>query len=100
MRPEYLQEEVEEMETFESSLFAKKIRAGRRTYYIDVKKTRSEDFYLSIAEMRRVVAPSGALTNERKKIHIYEEDIEKFAEGVNDALKYIKQTINENPSKK
>lgn len=50
--------------------------------------------------MRRVVAPSGALTNERKKIHIYEEDIEKFAEGVNDALKYIKQTISENPSKK
>lgn len=49
MMPEYLQEEtVEEVETFDASLFAKKIRVGRRTYYIDVRKTRSEDLFLSI----------------------------------------------------
>ena len=99
MMPEYLQEEtVEEVETFDASLFAKKIRVGRRTYYIDVRKTRSEDLFLSITEMRRVVTPSGDVVNERKKIHVYEEDIEKFVEGINEALEYIKETIDKAPS--
>ena len=101
MIPEYLQEGAEEMEVYETtSLYAKKIRAGRRTYYIDVKRTRSEDLYLSISEMRRTVTSSGALSNERKKIHIYEEDIEKFAENINEALKFIKLSARRAPSKK
>lgn len=99
MMPEYLQEEtVEEVETFDASLFSKKIRVGRRTYYIDVRKTRSEDLFLSITEMRRVVTPSGDVVNERKKIHVYEEDIEKFVGGINEALEYIKETIDKAPS--
>lgn len=48
--------------------------------------------------MRRVVTPSGDVVNERKKIHIYEEDIEKFVEGINEALEYIKETIDKAPS--
>jgi hypothetical protein len=99
MMPEYLQEEtVEEVETFDASLFSKKIRVGRRTYYIDVRKTSSEDLFLSITEMRRVVTPSGDVVNERKKIHVYEEDIEKFVGGINEALEYIKETIDKAPS--
>jgi hypothetical protein len=99
MMPEYLQEEtVEEVETFDASLFSKKIRVGRRTYYIDVRKTRSEDLFLSITEMRRVVTPSGDVVNERRKIHVYEEDIEKFVGGINEALEYIKETIDKAPS--
>lgn len=95
MVPENLQENTENPDLYDKSVFAKKIRAGHRTYFIDAKQTRSKDFFLSITETRRKITPSGATVNERSKIHIYEEDFDKFAEGLNEVLEFLQQSVKE-----
>ncbi len=100
MVPENLQENTENADLFEKSVYAKRIRAGHRTYFIDVKQTRSNDFYLSIAETRRKITPSGEIVNERSKVHIYEEDLKKFTNGLGEVLDFLKQAIKESSRNK
>lgn len=76
-------------EGFGDSVFTKIIKAGHRTYFIDVKTTRSSDYYLAITELRKKITPSG-IVNERNKVFVYQEDIEKFTEGLTDAIEYMR----------
>ena len=62
------------------SVFSKMIKAGHRTYFIDVKTTRSNDYFMAITELRKKILPSGGTATERNKVFIYQEDIEHFAE--------------------
>ena len=71
------------------SVFTKMVKAGYRTYFIDVKTTRSNDLFLSITELRKKITPTGAI-NERNKVFVYQEDIEKFAESMEDVLHYMR----------
>lgn len=68
-------------------VFSKKIRAGKRTYFFDVKATRSNDYYVTITESKKR-AEDGSFI--KHKIFLYKEDFEKFAEGLNDTVDYIK----------
>lgn len=69
----------------------KAVKAGRRTYFFDVRVTRSEDYYLTITESRKVTAPDGTTSYNRHKIFLYKEDFTKFADGLKDVVDFIHQ---------
>ncbi len=70
-------------------IFTKIVRAGKRTYFFDVKATRKEDYYLTITESKKRVGKEGKFFYEKHKIFLYKEDFEKFAEGLREAIDYI-----------
>ena len=69
--------------------FSKKVKAGKRTYFFDVKATRKEDYYLTITESKKRLGKEGKIFYEKHKIFLYKEDFEKFTEGLKDAVTYI-----------
>lgn len=71
-------------------VYSKPIRAGRRTYFFDVKATRGNDYYLTITESRKKQGRDGAFFYEKHKIYLYKEDFEKFSEGLNEVVEYVK----------
>jgi hypothetical protein len=68
-------------------VFSKKVRAGKRTYFFDVKATRSNDYYVTITESKKRLE-DGVFV--KHKIFLYKEDFEKFVEGLKDTVDYIK----------
>jgi hypothetical protein len=70
-------------------IFTKVVRAGKRTYFFDVKSTRKDDFYLTITESKKRLGKEGKIFYEKHKIFLYKEDFEKFSEGLKDAVIYI-----------
>ena len=77
-------------EGYGESVFTKMIKAGHRTYFIDVKTTRSNDYFLSVTELRKKITQDGSTVNERNKVFVYQEDINKFTEGLNEVIDYIR----------
>jgi len=72
--------------------FSKRVRAGKRTYYFDVKATRSNDYYVTITESKRLPGESeDRPVYEKHKIFLYKEDFEKFSDGLMEALGYIRE---------
>jgi hypothetical protein len=73
-------------------IFSRAIRAGKRTYFFDVKATRSNEYYLTITESkRRFNNDQGKFFYEKHKLFLYKEDFEKFAEGFEDVIGFIKR---------
>ena len=70
-------------------VFTKIVRAGKRTYFFDVKATRKEDYYLTITESKKRMGKEGKMFYEKHKIFLYKEDFEKFAEGLREAVSFI-----------
>lgn len=68
-------------------VFSKKVRAGKRTYFFDVKATRSGDYYLTLTESKKRLE-DGVFV--KHKIFLYKEDFEKFTEGLTETIEYIK----------
>jgi hypothetical protein len=78
-------------ENNKNDVYSKKIRAGkRRTYFIDVKTTKGDDYYLSITESKKRFEGEGY---ERHKIFIYKEDFNKFLKAMQEAVDYIKTDL-------
>lgn len=72
-------------------VYSKPIRAGKRTYFFDVKSTKgNKDFYLTITESKRRTAPDGSFLYDKHKIFLYKEDFMKFQEGLAEVIDYIK----------
>ena len=90
MEAEFLSTRKDSVESYGESVFTKMIKAGHRTYFIDVKITRQDDYFLSITELRKKNTANGVV-NERNKVFIYEEDFDKLSEGMIEAFNYIKQ---------
>jgi hypothetical protein len=81
------------------AFFSKRIRAGKRTYYFDVKATRGNDFYITITESKRKPGESEDRPFfEKHKLFLYKEDFEKFTDGLNEALDFIKHRRSGEPS--
>lgn len=82
------------MEEFKNNnnedLYTQRIRAGKRTYFIDVKATRNNDYFLSITESKRKFEGDGFI---KHKIFLYKEDFNKFLEGLSDAIKHVKTEL-------
>lgn len=71
-------------------VFSKPVRAGKRTYFFDVKSTKGNDYYLTITESKKKVEEDGSFSFDKHKIFLYKEDFEKFTEGLNEVVEYIK----------
>ena len=72
-------------------VYSKPVKAGKRTYFFDVKSTKGgKDFYLTITESKRRNNPDGSYTYDKHKIFLYKEDFEKFTQGLSETLEYIK----------
>ncbi|WP_420910114.1 DUF3276 family protein [Odoribacter lunatus] len=82
------------METIDrEEIYSKAVRAGKRTYFFDVKATRNNDYYLTITESKKKFDDNGTQNFEKHKIFLYKEDFEKFSEGLEDAVAYIKAVL-------
>ena len=73
------------------SVFSKKVRAGkRRTYFFDVRRTKGDDFYLTLTESTRRLNGDGY---ERHKIFLYKEDFNRFQGGLDEAINHVKTEL-------
>lgn len=73
-------------------IFSEKVKAGKRTYFFDVKATRSNDYYLTITESKKRFKDDG-FTYEKHKIFLYKEDFNKFLEALNATVNHVKQEL-------
>ena len=71
-------------------VYSKVVRAGKRTYFFDVKSTRGGDLFLTITESRKRVGMDGVARFEKNKIYLYKEDFDKYADGLNDVIEFVK----------
>lgn len=82
-------------------LYSKAIKAGKRIYYLDVKKNLKDDLFLAVTESKKVQPKNGTQVSfEKHKIFLYKEDFEKFMDGMNDVINYIKQRNSEDQKAK
>ncbi len=70
-------------------LFSKSVRAGKRTYFFDVKTTKGNDLYMTITESKRRFADDGNFQYEKHKLFLYKEDFDKFVEGLQETIERI-----------
>ncbi|HZK07026.1 MAG TPA: DUF3276 family protein [Bacteroidales bacterium] len=83
---------MEEAEKYKQreEIFSKAIRAGKRTYFFDVKETRAQERYLTITESKkRFDNENGKFFYEKHKVFLYQEDFEKFKEGLQESMAFI-----------
>lgn len=78
-------------------IFSKAVRAGKRTYFFDVKATRGNDLYLTITESKRKYNEDGTFFYEKHKLFLYKEDFDKFSDGLEESLDKIKSLQNGAP---
>lgn len=73
-----------------NEVLSKAVKAGKRTYFFDVKKSRNEELYLTITESKRKTNPeTGDFFYEKHKIFLYKEDFEKFKNALNGVTEFI-----------
>ena len=88
-------------ESYKEDVFSTSVRAGKRTYFFDVKATRGNDLFMTITESKRVGHENdGPVHYEKHKIFLYKEDFDGFAEGLERAIEHIRglQGTGEFPS--
>ena len=69
---------------------SKAVRAGKRTYFFDVKATQGDDYYVVITESRRRNNEDGSATYTRHHMYLYKEDFAKFTDGLNEMIEFVK----------
>ena len=86
---------MEEQKDYDKNdeIYSKRVRAGKRTYFFDVKSTRSNDYYLTITESKRKFKEDGTHFYEKHKIFLYKEDFNKFMGALNGSLNYVKEEL-------
>ena len=72
-----------------SEVYSKVVRAGKRTYFFDVKATKGNDLYITLTESKKTFNDDGRDNYQKHKIFLYKEDFEKFKEGLDDVLNKI-----------
>ncbi|HMQ45401.1 PUR family DNA/RNA-binding protein [Mariniflexile maritimum] len=70
-------------------IFSKVLRAGRRTYFFDVRSTKADDYYLTITESKKFTNDDGSFHYKKHKIYIYKEDFQEFNDILNEMTAYI-----------
>jgi hypothetical protein len=85
------EDRLENDSKFREEIYSVAVRAGKRTYFFDVKSTRREEFYLTITESKKRFEQDGNFHFEKHKIFLYKEDFEKFIEGLQEVITFIDQ---------
>jgi hypothetical protein len=70
-------------------IFSKKVKAGRRTYFFDVRETKASDYYMTLTESVRDFNEDGAPTYRKHKIYLYKEDFANFKDAFEEVSNYI-----------
>ncbi len=73
-------------------ILSKAVKAGRRTYFFDVRSTRAGDYFLTITESRKITHPDGSIAYDRHKIFLYKEDFAKFGNGFHEVIDFIRRS--------
>jgi len=85
---------MEEYEDHDKDIaYSRTVKAGKRIYYLDVKRSRNEDLYLTLTESKKKVSgnpDNPDVSFEKHKIFLYREDLSKFTEALIDVIRYIK----------
>lgn len=74
---------------YRDEIYSEAVRAGKRTYFFDVKATRGNDLYLTVTESKKRFKDNGDFFYEKHKLFLYKEDFEKFEEGLRAAIAKI-----------
>ena len=85
-------------ENYRNEIYSKSVRAGKRTYFFDVKSTRSGDHYLTITESKKKFDQEGNFHFEKHKIFLYKEDFDKFKDGLNEVVDKVTSLNNDESS--
>tara|TARA_B100001287_G_C22329118_1_gene365353 strand:- start:270 stop:581 length:312 start_codon:yes stop_codon:yes gene_type:complete len=80
------------MQTIQEEIHSKVLRAGRRTYFFDVRETKASDYYLTITESKKFSNDDGTFFYKKHKIYLYKEDFSDFKEILSEVMDFI---INE-----
>ena len=83
-------------------VFSRAIKTGKRIYYLDVKRTRTDDLFLAITESKKRVTGTDEniqVTFEKHKIFLYREDFEKFTAALQDVIDFVHQALPEDEVK-
>ena len=75
----------------QKEIYSKVVRAGKRTYFFDVKATKGNDLYLTLTESKKTFNEDGEGSYQKHKIFLYKEDFEKFKDGLDDVLNKIEE---------
>ena len=73
----------------QEEIYSKVLRAGRRTYFFDVRETKASDYYLTITESKKFTNDDGSFYYKKHKIYVYKEDFENFSAFLNETMNYI-----------
>ena len=90
-------EDNKDTENYRNEIYSKSVRAGKRTYFFDVKSTRSGDHYLTITESKKKFDQDGNFHFEKHKIFLYKEDFDKFKDGLSEVVEKV-VSLNETTS--
>lgn len=72
-------------------IHSKAVRAGKRTYFFDVKATRRNDYYITITESKKRFNRDGKFFYEKHKLFLYKEDFDKFADSLKEVIEFIRE---------
>jgi len=90
-------ENTKDQENYRNEIYSKSVRAGKRTYFFDVKSTRSGDHYLTITESKKKFDQDGDFHFEKHKIFLYKEDFDKFKDGFIEVIDKVISLNEANP---
>ncbi len=76
---------------FNEEIHTEIVRAGKRTYFFDVKSTRNKEYYLTITESKKRYSDDGNFRYEKHKLFLYKEDFDKFADSLQDVINFIRE---------
>ena len=79
----------------QEEIFSKVLRAGRRTYFFDVRATKAGDYYLTLTESKKFSNEDGSFHYKKHKIYLYKEDFTAFAEILNEMMQFVVDTKGE-----
>jgi hypothetical protein len=82
----------ENKESEKGEIFSQRVRAGKRTYFFDIKSTKANDYYLTITESKRRYKEDGYYY-EKHKIFLYKEDFEKFLDALQGTINHVKTEL-------
>ena len=86
-----IKKRVDEDQKEQEIVYSKAVKAGKRIYYLDVKRNKRDDMFLAITESKKVVDNDTQVSFEKHKIFLYKEDFKKFRDGLDDVINFIRR---------
>lgn len=89
--------EINDKKDQRDDVFSRHVRAGKRTYFFDVKATRADDYYLTITESTKKIDENGSFFYKKHRIFLYKEDFSKFSDCLSEVVGFIHNEKGEAP---